>query len=165
MEYDNINKPEHYQILPGVEARDIINAVTRNMTGEEAVDTANVLKYVLRWKKKGGREDLEKARKYLNWLIDYERIAERGAAFMDDLHACETKKETIKEYRSHYTDETTYIDFSGFMDEIEEAVSGLLNGLMNTVVNDRERIAYSKGRKDAKGEDNADKAAENKVNS
>lgn len=37
----------------------------------EAVDTANILKYMLRWKYKNGLEDLKKAQWYLNHLIDY----------------------------------------------------------------------------------------------
>lgn len=33
---------------------------------------AGILKYILRHKDKGGREDLEKAQHLLNWLIDME---------------------------------------------------------------------------------------------
>lgn len=37
----------------------------------EAVYTGNILKYVCRWKKKNGLEDLKKPQWYLNHLIDY----------------------------------------------------------------------------------------------
>lgn len=42
----------------------------------EAVDTAQIIKYICRWKKKNGLEDLEKAEWYLNHLIDFVREQE-----------------------------------------------------------------------------------------
>lgn len=35
----------------------------------ESVCTANVIKYMWRWKEKGGADDLKKARWYLDYLI------------------------------------------------------------------------------------------------
>ena len=64
-----VNKPPHYQTKTGLETIDVIDAFTEDLTGMEAVCTANVLKYVCRWKKKNGVEDLKKARWYLNRLI------------------------------------------------------------------------------------------------
>ena len=32
----------------------------------------NIIKYVSRWKKKGGKEDLEKARQYIDFLLTQE---------------------------------------------------------------------------------------------
>jgi hypothetical protein len=40
------------------------------MVGIEAVCVGNIIKYVARYKHKNGVEDLEKARWYLNKLID-----------------------------------------------------------------------------------------------
>ena len=43
--------------------------VTKQLQGIEAVSTANVIKYLWRWKFKNGLEDLRKAQWYLNHLI------------------------------------------------------------------------------------------------
>ena len=67
---DNVNKPNHYALdgIPGVEVKDVIKAVL----GEDTVGfyLGNVIKYMLRFKKKNGVEDLEKARLYLDWAIE-----------------------------------------------------------------------------------------------
>lgn len=70
-DFDVVDKPEHYNTnLPeGVEVIDIIAAQTAPLSGMQAVAQANVIKYVLRWQKKNGVQDLEKARFYLNRLI------------------------------------------------------------------------------------------------
>ena len=65
---DMVNHPPHYNVN-GFEVIDIIEAFTADLTGIEAVDTANAIKYILRWKHKNGVEDLEKARWYINHLI------------------------------------------------------------------------------------------------
>ena len=66
---DNVNHPNHYKSNSGLETIDVIRTFTEGLNGMEAVDTANVLKYICRWKKKNGLEDLEKAAWYLNDLI------------------------------------------------------------------------------------------------
>ena len=70
-DFDVVDKPEHYNTnLPeGVEVIDIIATQTAPLSGMQAVAQANVIKYVLRWQKKNGVQDLEKARFYLNRLI------------------------------------------------------------------------------------------------
>ena len=68
---DMVNHPSHYQSETGLEVFDVIEAFTFDLKGIEAVDTGNILKYVCRWKKKNGLEDLKKARWYLNRLIDH----------------------------------------------------------------------------------------------
>lgn len=68
---DNVNHPKYYKSDTGLETITVIRAFTEELTGMEAVDTANVLKYMCRWKKKNGIEDLKKARWYLNNLISY----------------------------------------------------------------------------------------------
>ena len=65
---DNVNKPAHYQ--GKIECIDAIEAAVEGLEGLEAVCTANVIKYVWRWKKKNGIEDCYKAKWYLNKLID-----------------------------------------------------------------------------------------------
>lgn len=67
---DNVNHPQHYKAANGLEAIDVIEAFTSDLSGFEATHTANALKYLLRWKHKNGLEDLKKARWYLDRLID-----------------------------------------------------------------------------------------------
>lgn len=74
--YDNVNRPEHYQTKNGLETIDAIEAFTEDLTGIEAVCTGNVIKYISRWKKKNGIEDLKKAEWYLQRLIRHEEIEE-----------------------------------------------------------------------------------------
>lgn len=66
---DMVNHPNHYKSETGIECIDAIEAATFDLKGIEAVDTANVLKYIWRWKRKNGLEDLKKARWYLDNLI------------------------------------------------------------------------------------------------
>lgn len=66
---DIVNKPPHYQTKNGIETIDVIEAFTEDLEGMEAICTANVIKYICRWKKKNGVEDLKKAKWYLNRLI------------------------------------------------------------------------------------------------
>lgn len=62
--------PAHYQTSNGLETIDVMEAFTEDMAGYEAVCTSNVLKYICRWKKKNGLEDLKKAEWYLKRLIE-----------------------------------------------------------------------------------------------
>ena len=69
IEEDKVNNPSHYQGKFGLEAIDVV----RNfMTTEEirGIYKGNTLKYILREAKKNGLEDLKKARKNLDWLIE-----------------------------------------------------------------------------------------------
>ena len=65
---DNIN-PSHYKSNSGLETIDVIRAFTEDLTGLEAFIIGNVIKYVTRYKKKNGVEDLKKAKWYLEALI------------------------------------------------------------------------------------------------
>lgn len=67
--YDAVNHPNHYQSETGLEVIDVIDAFTDGLDGVEAFNTGNIIKYVCRWKKKNGIEDLEKAKWYLENLI------------------------------------------------------------------------------------------------
>lgn len=64
---DMVNKPPHYQ--GKVECIDALEAATESLTGIEAVCTANAIKYLWRWKRKNGIEDLRKAHWYIERLI------------------------------------------------------------------------------------------------
>lgn len=67
---DPVSHPNHYQSKTGLEVIDAIKAFTEDCEGIEGYYTGNVIKYVCRWKKKNGLEDLKKARQYLDWLIE-----------------------------------------------------------------------------------------------
>ena len=65
---DMVNSPAHYNEA-GIETIDIIQSVTKD--GFEAYLQGNILKYVCRYRyKQNAVEDLEKARWYLNRLIE-----------------------------------------------------------------------------------------------
>jgi len=67
-ENDVVERPAHYN-QGGIECVDAIAAATVELRGLEAVCTANAIKYLWRWKRKNGTEDLRKARWYLDRLI------------------------------------------------------------------------------------------------
>ena len=74
---DNVNHPNHYQNIAGVEAIDILNDVVKDLPGKQAAMLWNTLKYLLRFQKKNGLEDLKKAQNYLDYLInDIETVQE-----------------------------------------------------------------------------------------
>lgn len=64
-----IESPTHYKLESGRESIEILREV---LTDEELKGfyKGNILKYLFRHEKKNGKEDLEKARVYLNWLIE-----------------------------------------------------------------------------------------------
>ena len=66
---DMVNHPAHYKAANGLEVIDVIEAFTAKLTGIQATDTGNIIKYICRWKEKNGLEDLKKAQWYLNHLI------------------------------------------------------------------------------------------------
>lgn len=66
-----VSHPDHYQSNTGLEVIDVIEAFTDDLTGIEATDTGNILKYACRWKKKNGIQDLEKILWYTQHLINY----------------------------------------------------------------------------------------------
>lgn len=64
-----VHHPKHYT-KGDIECIDAIAAATADLTGVEAVCTANAIKYLWRWKQKNGAQDLEKAKWYLEKLIN-----------------------------------------------------------------------------------------------
>lgn len=71
---DNVNHPGHYQGKYDLETIDVIRNFTDNMDGIEGYYTGNILKYICRWRKKNGLEDLQKAQVYLKRLIDEVKV-------------------------------------------------------------------------------------------
>lgn len=70
IENDPVNHPNHYMSSSGLETLDVINAFTEDLEGMDAVYTSQVIKYICRWNKKNGLEDLKKAEFYLKKLIE-----------------------------------------------------------------------------------------------
>lgn len=65
----SVNHPNHYN-QGGMEVWDVIKAFTENLSGAEAFYAGNAIKYILRWDKKNGIEDLEKAKVYIDKIIE-----------------------------------------------------------------------------------------------
>ena len=72
---DEVNHPDHYT-QGGIECIDCIRA-SMSAEGFQDYCKGNVIKYIHRWRFKGGVQDLKKAKVYLDWLIE---SAERSAA-------------------------------------------------------------------------------------
>lgn len=66
---DEVSHPAHYT-QGGVVCIDAIESAVSGLSGVEAFLTANIIKYIWRWKWKNGTQDLEKARWYLDRLIE-----------------------------------------------------------------------------------------------
>lgn len=64
-----VSHPDHYK-SGKYEVIDIIDEFTKGLEGTEAVCTANAIKYILRWKKKNGIQDVKKAIWYLTHLVE-----------------------------------------------------------------------------------------------
>ncbi len=76
---DNVNSPRHYQHA-GIETIEYIAAVL-GPQGFEAYCIGNVIKYVSRYQWKGGVEDLQEARVYLDWAIGDQEQAEEPEVY------------------------------------------------------------------------------------
>lgn len=60
-------KPSYYDNDACIRA---IEEATKDLKGAEAFITGNVIKYMWRWKRKNGVEDLKKVQRYLDMLIE-----------------------------------------------------------------------------------------------
>lgn len=69
---DNIKSPHHYVSESGIEVFDVQEAFIHELKGMAASYWCNIVKYILRFQKKNGVEDLKKAKYYLEKLIDEE---------------------------------------------------------------------------------------------
>ena len=67
---DKVNNPSHYKGKFGLEAIEVVKNFAFGLEGVEGFYWGNAIKYMLRFQKKNGLEDLKKARKNLDWLIE-----------------------------------------------------------------------------------------------
>jgi hypothetical protein len=77
--YNSVSKPRHYMLFEkeGIEVRDVIEKLTEKFEltsmGHSymfAADYVQMMQYLMRFMDKNGKEDLEKARWYLDKLIE-----------------------------------------------------------------------------------------------
>lgn len=91
-EYNSVSKPKHYMLFDdcyiqeaakegkGIEVRDVLSMLVMKMDECAAKvpnwlplfesDYVQLMQYLMRFMDKNGKEDLEKARVYLNWMIE-----------------------------------------------------------------------------------------------
>ena len=67
--FDPVKKPLHYN-QNGIECIDAIEAMTSGVNSNYAYHAGNTIKYLWRFEYKGGLQDLEKAKWYLERLIE-----------------------------------------------------------------------------------------------
>ena len=70
---DNVNRPNHYVKIVNCkeyECKDTIKIITADSEASEAFFLGNSVKYLWRYKHKNGREDLQKAIKNIELLIE-----------------------------------------------------------------------------------------------
>ena len=87
---DNIN-PSHYQ-REGMECIEAIEAAVQNLSGAEAYATGSAIKYLWRWKEKGGIDDLNKAKWFIQKMVDHLEEIE----YQEDLAAEESLLEIAR---------------------------------------------------------------------
>ena len=111
-----VSHPDHYK-SGKYEVIDIIDEFTKDLSGTEAVCTANAIKYILRWKKKNGIQDVKKAIWYLTHLVDKEeeRLQEEHAEFDEErlekiTEIVPTVCKTCKHENDTCRDECTYLN-------------------------------------------------------
>lgn len=71
---DTVNHPNHYN----TGQIETIDYLRDKLTKEEFTGfcVGNVMKYLSRWRQKGGLEDLKKAQVYLGWAVENEKLSE-----------------------------------------------------------------------------------------
>ena len=80
-EYHSVSKPKHYMLFEdkNIEVRDVIEKLVDKCYSDGLAtqgsslfisDYVQLMQYLMRFMDKNGKEDLEKARVYLNWMIE-----------------------------------------------------------------------------------------------
>ena len=80
-----VSHPSHYQGANGMEVIDVIENFTCDLVGKEATNTGQIIKYILRWKKKNGLQDLEKTMWYLQRLIDIVKSSASSSGLTEEI--------------------------------------------------------------------------------
>lgn len=82
---DMVNHPQHYN-QGGIECIDAIKAATVGKTGIEAFCVGNAIKYLWRYEEKNGLQDVEKAKWYIERLI--QELYGQSQKEPDDYQGC-----------------------------------------------------------------------------
>jgi len=74
-DFDMVNKPKHYQIMPGLEVYDLRQALAKKaqelgIPHDQFSDWDRALEYLLRMWEKNKRQDLQKSMFYMNKLLE-----------------------------------------------------------------------------------------------
>ena len=75
---EKVNSPNHYT-SKSLEAIKVIAVMVENLDPFEAYCMGNIIKYLYRYEEKNGIEDLEKAKKHIDLMIE-----ERGSNDFSD---------------------------------------------------------------------------------
>lgn len=77
IQHDPVNKPSHYMLFPekNIEVRDLMKVLAGQLDEEYwhgmlVSDYVQMMQYLIRWHRKNGLEDLEKAQWYLSKIIE-----------------------------------------------------------------------------------------------
>lgn len=122
----NVSHPDHYQGADGMEVIDVI----RNFTGPhyKGYLHGNAIKYILRYQKKGGVQDLKKAIWYLTELVEYEEKENAIAYIENDAKALEKafERESALAKKLGLNDESPVTN-KDYVDTINAIREGYLN--------------------------------------
>jgi len=80
-----VSHPSHYKSKNGMEVINVIEAFTGELSGIEATDTGNIIKYACRWYAKNGIQDLKKIIWYTQHLIDHLEAKEKEITICDEI--------------------------------------------------------------------------------
>ena len=98
---DNVNHPSHYT-KGSIECIDAIESAL-GKSDFQAYCQGNILKYVWRWKEKGGIEDLKKARWYIDRIVGeevYEFPPMENVEAFEPIDMIEKMREELDEIRA-----------------------------------------------------------------
>jgi len=80
-EQDMVNSPKHYQLFPdsNIEVRDVLKVLadrlgTNGYSGSFIGDYVQLMQYLMRFDMKNGKEDLEKAKFFLDKMVEYKLV-------------------------------------------------------------------------------------------
>ena len=129
----NVDHPNHYQSESGLEVIDVIKAFTSELSGEEAFCIGNAIKYICRYSKKNGVEDLEKAKWYIDRAISVRsgRLTtirkKLNTIRTNSVYGAENVRKEVKGAVMHFDTAGRYLFAS------REEASKVLNELQSTI--------------------------------
>lgn len=118
---EKVNHPNHYQ--GKIEVIDYIEEYSKNYPKALIFNFGNVIKYVSRAPRKNGKEDLEKARWYLDRMIEkWDECQSQNISMVD--FVTNENEEAVSEWIGVAADEIN-ADRTALAEESKKAVTGL----------------------------------------